>query len=264
MSMWTSKLGSKYSHAWITEQDANTHRDLRRLRGQDGNNTCADCGVKDTTWASVNHGVFICVGCSDVRRSVGTHVTKVKGCTGTYLWGPDELEQMQTVGNRNAEKIYGARKVPPEASKQQKQEFVLEKYERKLFADMGAARMSAPVTPATGMSLSRPEPAAEVVKAAPAPPARNAAVGLQGRRAVPVPRSAPVARVVEVPDCLFDELFADWAQPVPAKVPTAPKAEINAVTPSTGLIEDIFRTDAPGKAPKNTLEDVDDIFAIFK
>merc|ERR1712146_541224 len=95
-------------------------------------------GKQDTSWASVSHGVFICVTCSDVHRSVGTHISKVKGCTGTYLWGPDELERMQTSGNSHANEVYGAEKIDPCASKDQKQLFVVEKYEKRSLVGKGS------------------------------------------------------------------------------------------------------------------------------
>merc|ERR1712113_1144383 len=92
------------------------------------NHICADCGTQDTSWASVTHGTFLCITCSDVHRSVGTHITKIKGCTGTYLWGLDEIERMQTIGNAVAETVYGTDKICPTASKQQKQKYVETKY----------------------------------------------------------------------------------------------------------------------------------------
>lgn len=134
--MWTSKLGNKYPKAEVEQNDQASQRELKRLRGliSRGNHFCADCGASDNSWTSVSIGVFICVTCSDVHRSVGTHITKVKGCTGTYLWGPDELEQMRRVGNDGAEKIYGDAKIEPTASKEKKQQFVIEKYDKRMFA----------------------------------------------------------------------------------------------------------------------------------
>merc|ERR1719163_318176 len=110
--------------AWMQENDKASQKELKRLRSLSGNGTCADCGRQDNSWASVTHGVFICMVCSDVHRSVGTHITKVKGCTGTYLWGPDELQRMQAVGNLRGDEVYGADKVNPCASKEKKQRFV--------------------------------------------------------------------------------------------------------------------------------------------
>merc|ERR1712232_623060 len=82
------------------------------LRHDPANRDCADCGAKGCTmWASVNLGVFLCITCGSHHRSLGTHISKPKGCTGTYWWGPDELENMKTIGNTEARKIYGD-KVP--------------------------------------------------------------------------------------------------------------------------------------------------------
>lgn len=132
-AMWTSKLCNKYSMASIQESDKATQKELKRLRSLRANHLCFDCGSPDNSWSSVDHGVFICVTCSDVHRSVGTHITKTKGCTGTYLWGPDELANMQTIGNQEGEVRYGTEKVSPFASKESKQQHVVDKYEKRLF-----------------------------------------------------------------------------------------------------------------------------------
>jgi hypothetical protein len=131
--MWTSKLCNKYSMASIQQDDPATQKELKRLRALRSNSFCFDCGRQENSWSSVNHGVFICVVCSDVHRSVGTHITKTKGCTGTYLWGPDELAKVQSIGNQGGERLYGTEKVSPDASKECKQQHVIDKYEKRLF-----------------------------------------------------------------------------------------------------------------------------------
>lgn len=99
MAMWRSKLGNSFPRAEVEKLDAEHHRILKKLRSQPGNDQCVECGAKDNTWCSVNLGVFLCVQCADVHRALGTHISKVKGCGGTYLWGPDEIAQMQSLGN---------------------------------------------------------------------------------------------------------------------------------------------------------------------
>ena len=94
MATWTSKLGATYPLAAIQKKDNQAHATLQKLRRRPENSTCADCGTKGTVWAIVNHGTFVCLRCASVHRSLGTHVSKPKGCTGTYLWGDDELASM--------------------------------------------------------------------------------------------------------------------------------------------------------------------------
>lgn len=44
----------------------------------DANRFCADCGAEDPTWASINHGVTLCIGCSGAHRFLGVVISKVK------------------------------------------------------------------------------------------------------------------------------------------------------------------------------------------
>ena len=43
-----------------------------------GNGQCADCWVEAPEWCSINFGIMICIECSGVHRSMGTHVSKVR------------------------------------------------------------------------------------------------------------------------------------------------------------------------------------------
>jgi len=104
--MYRSKLGGEYPAEMIQRMDKQNHAEIKRLRSLPENRECAECRAAPTTWASVSLGVFVCMRCSQVHRNLGAHISKVKSCMGTYLWCPDELERMRTIGNARAAALY--------------------------------------------------------------------------------------------------------------------------------------------------------------
>jgi len=71
----------------------------------EGNRTCADCGYPSPDWASINLGVFICIKCSGIHRSFGTHISKVRSVK-LDKWEPSWVEKMRSVGNIESNKIW--------------------------------------------------------------------------------------------------------------------------------------------------------------
>ncbi|XP_058071603.1 ADP-ribosylation factor GTPase-activating protein AGD12-like isoform X2 [Magnolia sinica] len=98
-----------------------------------------DCGAPDPKWASANIGVFICLKCSSVHRSLGPHISKVLSVT-LDEWSEDEIESIIDVGgNSAANAIYeaslpdGFSKPGPNASNDERLNFIRSKYERQEF-----------------------------------------------------------------------------------------------------------------------------------
>ena len=54
---------------------------FRELQSRKENRTCFDCPGTGAVWASVTHGVFVCLDCSGVHRSLGTHLTFIRSTT---------------------------------------------------------------------------------------------------------------------------------------------------------------------------------------
>ena len=89
------------------------HKILQDLVKKPENSFCADCAMRgapscsrcrpkcvrphvpaflaDPTWASANLGVYLCLNCSGVHRSLGTHITQVRSIT-MDAWFPDQIE----------------------------------------------------------------------------------------------------------------------------------------------------------------------------
>lgn len=132
---WRSKLGHNYPKEEI-ERDEKKHKaELDRLRNLPENKYCADCGTNGTVWASVNLGVFLCMKCGAHHRGMGTHISLPKGCVGTYLWGPDEVERMAAMGNAKAKLVYGGDDCRPrkDAPDSEWFRFIVNKYQHGKF-----------------------------------------------------------------------------------------------------------------------------------
>ncbi|CAN6818620.1 unnamed protein product [Brassica oleracea] len=135
-SHWTLFDGCYLSRRAMSHSAASSgKRRIRDLLTQSDNRVCADCGAPDPKWASANIGVFICLKCCGVHRSLGTHVSKVLSVT-LDEWSDEEVDSMIEIGgNASANSIYeafipdGSSKPGPDASHDHRMRFIRSKYE---------------------------------------------------------------------------------------------------------------------------------------
>ncbi|XP_012091515.1 ADP-ribosylation factor GTPase-activating protein AGD5 isoform X2 [Jatropha curcas] len=93
------------------------------------NRECADCKSKGPRWASVNLGIFICMQCSGVHRSLGVHISKVRSAT-LDTWLPEQIALIQSMGN-NKSNSYWEAELPPNYDRVRIENFIRAKYEEK-------------------------------------------------------------------------------------------------------------------------------------
>ncbi|CAE6506936.1 unnamed protein product [Rhizoctonia solani] len=155
-----------------TERHART---LRELVKRSENKLCADCKKNDARWASWNIGVFVCIRCSGIHRSMGTHISKVKSVD-LDVWTPEQMASIQKWGNTRANLYWEAHLKPGHQPPDHKIEsFIRSKYESRRWAMEGPP----PSDPSAldGSSASAPEPAPAPVPIAspplPSPPAAS-------------------------------------------------------------------------------------------
>lgn len=116
--------------------DENPDQLLQMLRDNDqGNLWCADCGSgSKVEWVSINLGIILCIECSGIHRSLGTHISKVRSLTlDIKSFTVDIVELLVLIGNRVSNMIWEATldpalKLAPQATREQRLRFITAKY----------------------------------------------------------------------------------------------------------------------------------------
>lgn len=112
---------------------------LKNLLRQSGNRICADCGSSDPKWVSLSLGVFICIKCSGVHRSLGVHISKVLSVN-LDEWTDEQVDTLVHMGGNDAVNLkYEAsipdhlRKPKPDSSIEERSDYIRRKYELQQF-----------------------------------------------------------------------------------------------------------------------------------
>lgn len=143
-------VGARPGTSRSSSFDDNPDRLLQMLRDNDqGNTWCADCGGNNKVeWVSLNLAIIVCIECSGIHRSLGTHISKIRSLTlDTISFTPDIVELFTLIGNRVSNMVFEAKldpaqKLTPQATREQRLKFITAKYVDRAYVEPISATLS--------------------------------------------------------------------------------------------------------------------------
>jgi Arf-GAP with SH3 domain, ANK repeat and PH domain-containing protein len=148
-------VGARPGTSRSTSFDENPDKLLQMLRDNDqGNSWCADCGSNNKVeWVSLNLAIIVCIECSGIHRSLGTHISKIRSLTlDTASFTPDVIELLLLVGNRISNMVFEAKldpsaKLTAQATREQRLRFITAKYVERAYVEPLSPTLSRYPTP---------------------------------------------------------------------------------------------------------------------
>lgn len=135
--------------------EENPSKLLQVVRDADqGNNWCADCGsASKVEWVSINLGIILCIECSGIHRSLGTHISKVRSLTlDVNSFSNDIVEILLQIGNRVSNMIWEAtldqsQRPTGSSTREQRLRFITGKYSERSYVEQLPSPHSRYATP---------------------------------------------------------------------------------------------------------------------
>jgi len=187
---------------------------LEKLLKEPENKKCADCGSAAPRWASATLGVFLCIKCSGIHRSMGTHISFVRSVS-LDKWKQEEIALMQAMGNAQAALSWEARlpleyKRPSSNDGISLERFIRDKYEHRRYykppnSDKVASPQGRKDSPNPGSGVNRVTNTSQ--------PRTGTPIPQQQRTATPLRTGTPTPQQKQQEPSLLVDYFLPQTQP---------------------------------------------------
>ena len=108
-----------------------SHPDIPEILSLPGNNTCCDCNSEKPKWTSLNNGIFLCLKCAGIHRSLGLEISTIRSLQ-IDSWTDKQILYLSKGGNNKFKNILLEYKIDKNAQIEQKYKSKAADYYRKM------------------------------------------------------------------------------------------------------------------------------------
>ena len=112
-----------------------SHPDIPEILSLPGNSTCCDCGMEKPKWASLNNGVFLCLKCAGIHRSLGVDISTIRSLQ-IDSWTDKQILYLSHGGNFKLQKLWEEYSINPKDSVEKKYKSKAGEYYRKYLKNL--------------------------------------------------------------------------------------------------------------------------------
>ena len=107
-----------------------SHPDIPEILSLPGNSNCCDCNTEKPKWASLNNGIFLCLKCAGVHRSLGVDISTIRSLQ-IDSWSDKQILYISKGGNDKFKKNLSDYQIPLESTIELKYKSKASDYYRK-------------------------------------------------------------------------------------------------------------------------------------
>ena len=108
-----------------------SHPDIPEILSLPGNSNCCDCNSVNPKWASLNNGVFLCLKCAGIHRSLGVDISTIRSLQ-IDSWTDKQILYLSKGGNDKFKKNLSDYQIPPDSQTDLKYKSKASDYYRKV------------------------------------------------------------------------------------------------------------------------------------
>ena len=107
-----------------------SHPDIPEILSLPGNSNCCDCNSEKPKWTSLNNGVFLCLKCAGIHRSLGVDISVIRSLQ-IDSWTDKQILYISKGGNFKFKSMLAEYKIDPNSAPEIKYKTLAADYYRK-------------------------------------------------------------------------------------------------------------------------------------